>query len=434
MKNRNILSAIISGLALTLVLLALTVTLVMDELGKKKMELNNIYESEFYSFCDSVNNLETDLGKLTVARNSAESISIINDTHSHAISAIDSYSLLPINVTAKTSCLKFLNQVCDWSNSYAKSVAKNADTDYREGAQKLYECAKQLNGKLKEIANKAHGNKIVKLSEDNLISSGAVDLDLSINGLNMEYPTLIYDGPFSDREEFVAKALENKRVISESEAVEIAKSNLAMTDIEVLGKSDRKVAVYELSGKVDGREAYACVTQKGGYVSLFLCNCDRESEVLLSEKQAEKIAIKKLEALGYHRMSAVWKNNNDGHIYINFAPVVDGIVYYTDLVKVRISLASGDIEGLEASGYVSSFTKRNYVAKITKEQARSNVYIESIESVRLAVIPVGSSERFCYEVYGTHNGEKYYVYIDAVMGEQADVLKVIGTNQGEVVM
>ena len=433
MRNKTIISAIISGLSLTLALLILTISLVMNELSAKKLELDNVYENGFYSFCDSVNNLETDLGKLTVASDTVESIGVINDAHTHAQSAIDSFSILPLDFTNEQTCIKFLNQVCDWSDSYAKSVAQNKTQDYKQSAEKLYECVRELNGKLKEIASRTNGNKFARLNSNQLIAKNAVDLSLSMRSLNIEYPTLIYDGPFSDREEFVAKALENKRRISESEAEKIASTALGMQEIKMLGKSDNKVEVYELSGKIDGSQAYACITQKGGYVSLFLCNCDSESDVYLSESDAEKIAKSKLESLGYYNMSPVWKNNNDGHMYFNFAPLVDDVVYYPDIVKVRISLASGKIEGVEASGFVSSYTQRQYKARLSKADAVKNVNL-SDKSVRLAVIPLDKGERFCYEVYGTHNGEKYYVYVDAITGEQVEVLKVIGTDQGEVVM
>ncbi|MBO5224595.1 MAG: germination protein YpeB [Clostridia bacterium] len=434
MKSKNIIGAITSGLALTLVLLAITFGMVMGELNAKKRELDNVYESEFYSFCDNVNNLETDLGKLTVARANADSIGIINDARAHAQSAIDSYSLLPLDFSSEQSCLKFLNQVCDWSGSYAKAIAKNSTDGFDGGAEKLYKCAKELNSQLKEIVNKVNGNKIARLEGTELLAKNSVDLNLSVKSINVEYPTLIYDGPFSDREEFVAKALENKRAISEEEAIDIAKKQLDMSEIEMLGKSDRKVAVYELSGKVAGREAYACITQKGGYVSMFLCNCDEHTGEFLAEKSMEKLMKAKLESLGYTNMQAVWRNNNEGHIYINFAPKADGIIYYTDLVKVRASQEGGVVEGIEASGYVSSYTKRNYKAKISKEQAERNVKLDEIVLSRLAVIPTGRTERFCYEVYGFYNGEQYYIYIDAVTGEQVDVLKVVGTDQGEAIM
>ena len=434
MKNRNIFSAIISGLALTMVLLGVTFGFVMGKLNDKKSELDNVYESSFYTFCDNINNLETDLGKLTVSSGNADSVGVINDARAHAQSAIDSYSILPLDFSNEQSCLKFLNQVCDWSNSYAKAVAKGETEEYREGAEKLYKCAKQLNARLLEIINKANGNKIARIGEGELLSSGAVDLNLSIKSLAVEYPTLIYDGPFSDREEFVAKALENKRAISEDEAIKIAQKQLGMKDVETLGKSDRKVAVYELLGNVDGNEAYACITQKGGYVSLFLCNCDENTGNYLSEKSLEKLAKAKLESLGYTNMQAVWQNNDSGHVYINFAPKVGGIIYYTDLVKVRMDQASGKMEGLEAGGYVSSYTARNYKAKISKEQASKSVKLDEIILTRLAVIPMGAKERFCYEVHGIHNDEQYYIYIDAVTGEQVNVLKVIGSEQGEVVM
>ena len=434
MKNKNIIAAITSGLAFTLVLLAITLSFVMSELNMKKQELHNVYENEFYTFCDSVNNLESDLAKLTVARNSVDSIAIINDTHTHAQSAIDAFSVLPLDFSNEQTCLKFLNQVCDWSNSYAVAVAKRSDANYTEGAEKLYACAKQLNQKLKEIANKAHGNKLAHLSGNALLSQGAVDLNLSIRSLNIEYPTLIYDGPFSDKEEFVAKALENKRNIKKDEAVRIAEDLLGMRDVKVLGTSEGKVRSFELSGNVDGNEAYASITEKGGYVSLFLCNFNAEDGIGISHDSAEKLGRAKLESMGYSDMKAVWKNEKDNELYINFAPYIDGVIYYPDLVKVRINTKCSKVEGVEATGFVSSFTKRNYKVGISKEQALDNVSLDKVISVRLAVIPSGKDERFCYEVYGTHNGEKYYIYVDAMTDEQVDVLKVIGSDQGEVVM
>ena len=50
------------------------------------------------------------------------------------------------------------------------------------------------------------------------------------------------------------------------------------------------------------------------------------------------------------------------------------------------------------------------------------------------MIPDGDSERFCYEVYGSYKGLDYFIYLDAHTGAQADVLRVIDSNQGSMIM
>ena len=57
-----------------------------------------------------------------------------------------------------------------------------------------------------------------------------------------------------------------------------------------------------------------------------------------------------------------------------------------------------------------------------------------MEKVSLAVIPYKETERFCYEIYGSYKGLDYFVYIDAKSGEQADVLRVIDSEQGSMIM
>ena len=58
----------------------------------------------------------------------------------------------------------------------------------------------------------------------------------------------------------------------------------------------------------------------------------------------------------------------------------------------------------------------------------------SVEHIRLALIPDGSSERLCYEISSEYDGLDYFVYIDAVSGAQADILRVIDTYQGKQVI
>ncbi len=432
MKNKNIIVSLVSGAVLAVTLLAICLGFIMGELACKKRELENTYQSAFYSFCEDINLLETDLAKLEVGNESVESIPLILNTKTHAQGALDAYLCLPLEFSSENAgTVKFLNQVVDWCDSYTISVANGQKSNKKEDAKKLYSCAKEIAYNLSEVAKQG---KLTKTTDNTLLSSSLVDIN-TISSFDLEYTTLIYDGPFSDREEVMAKAIENKKKISETQAKEIAMQSLNMEQVQVLGKSGGATVCYEISGKVEDSDAYALITEKGGFVSLFLANLPSlNTDETMSEEYCEKNAKAMLEKLGYHNMQVVWKNRESDQICFNFAPVIKDITYYTDLVKIRVCLSSGKVEGVESSDYISSFAPRNYTPRITKEQALSKVDLEEKEGVRLCVIPHLNGEIFCYEINGKYNGEKYYVYIDAKSGKQCQVLKVIGTNQGETVM
>lgn len=425
----NIFTAFIVGLCFSLVVMgALTSGFAFDGLAKAQ-KLESSYERSFYTLLDSVNNMETDLSKLVVARGNGESVEIMQSVYSNAQTAITGYSGLPIDFNNEYRCLKFFNQVADWSASYIRAVANGGGEKYRENAQSLYETAKTLNDNLKEIASKTEGKKLYTAVGDNLLPKGLEGIDFTLSSPDIEYPTLIYDGPFSDDTQIKAKAIENKKEISVSQAEKVIANALSFEEIKFLGESGSQVVAYEFEGKVNGSYAYCSVTKKGGYVLNFTSNDGKNYENGVGKTKAESVAKIVLNRLGYTNMQVVWYNQVGSSTYLNFAPVINSVIYYTDLVKVRVS-GSGKVEGIEASGYLSSFEERVYTPTISKQEVVSSSQDITIKSVCLAVIPKMNDERFCYEIYGEKNGLDYYIYIDAQNGEQVDILRVVDSAQG----
>ena len=100
---------------------------------------------------------------------------------------------------------------------------------------------------------------------------------------------------------------------------------------------------------------------------------------------------------------------------------------------MRIS-KSGEVEAVEAKGYVSSYKKRNYKASISEEEALLKAGGLNVKSINLAVIPLGKSEAFCYEIYAEKYGLDYYLYVDANTGVQREILRVVDSEQGRKAM
>ncbi len=58
-----------------------------------------------------------------------------------------------------------------------------------------------------------------------------------------------------------------------------------------------------------------------------------------------------------------------------------------------------------------------------------------VKMKRLALIPTeGGSKKLCHEFKGKYAGEDFIVYIDAKTGKEANILKIIHTENGMLVM
>ncbi len=437
-RNGFLMMSAVIGLGLLSVLAILGLAVVGKTAAERKSALESGYRRAFYDMCDSANNLEINLSKLMVATAKRESLALVNDTTAQAELAENSLSALPIDYGEVIKTSKYLNQVSDWSRSYASAIVGGADCEqFANQAEQLYIVARSLNGNLKELASKTEGKCISDcVGENRLLTldfAGAMS-EIEHNGI--EYPELIYDGPFSDAKTHCWKGIDGKEEVDEGAALNKVKEVLGVENAEIVGVTDGKAKIYEIRGTLGGETVSAAVTVKGGILTEY----NRYKKVMgvtLSDIQAREIALGKITQLGYENMRAVWYNAERGIAYINLVPVISDVVIYTDLVKVKLALDDGSLLGIEASGYCAGHATTTLTPTIDEDTARSLVSAKiAVEKVTLAVIPDEDAEKdyLCYEFFGNYKGLDYFVYIDAYDGTQRDVLRVIDDSQGEMIM
>lgn len=393
-----------------------------------RRQMENVYTSALYDSLDSVGEMENNLAKLLVSSSDSESISIAADVQKCASSAAEVVGRLPVDMYEHTGLQKFLNQVGDFAASYIRAVGSGAADDYDSKIEDIYAATVGVREQLSEAAARIGTDGYSVITD---VEAG--NLNVSGKEMNVEYPSIIYDGPFSDADNRCWKGLENLPEIGENDALAIVREKLGI-DGRVYGVSEGDEAMYEIVGTAsDGCESYVSVTKKGGLIaSAFLCSEGQgvEGEEVDSEK-ARQIAVE----LGYDEsLVPVWYIASDGVAVVNLAPEKDGVVYYTDLIKIK--LGGGKLLGIEACGYCANHSERTYPpARMTPASAASCVSKKlTVTSTRLAVIPMNSSEVLCYEVAGTYKGLDYFVYVDAVNGKQVDIMRVIDSEQGKLVI
>lgn len=262
----------------------------------------------------------------------------------------------------------------------------------------------------------------------------------AMNGEDIEYPTMIYDGPFSDSQvNKEVKGLNFSDVSMETAKNNLGKilTNISVDNLKFNGESSGHFQTYDFSYEDEnGVYTFAQVTKKGGKL-LTLSSQNIYKTKKLELANAEKIALDFAKKAGIESMKVVWSDVVGDDAFINLAPVIDGVIIYPDLVKVKVDLTKGDVLGFEASSYYMNHVNRKILpARITESVAKAKIYSGLyVKDSRLALIPLEYGEEvLCYEFICSMNGNTYYVYINAVNGSEENILKVVQTDNGNLLM
>ena len=419
-----------------------------------RQELDNQYNRAFYDMIGYVNNVETLLVKSMITSTPEKTASILQEAWRQANLAQTNLGQLPVSQPVLANTSKFLTQVGDlaYSLNNQNLDGKPLKDDQYNLIEKLHGFAVSLNkslndlqsqlanGRLKwgELANK--GTRLFKKTSQEMKMQQFETIDKTFQ----EYPTLIYDGPFSDH----LTTAEPKGITGDMLSAEQAKESV----IKLFGKD--KVKAVELTGQNDNdplrtfsysvkfnnasddQIATVGITQKGGHVLWMLYN-KPVAEKKIEMDEAKELGKKFLEKHGFKGMVDTYYLAEDNTATINYAYQQDNVTIYPDLVKLKIALDDGEIIGIESKGYLYSHRERDIPEpKITQEEARSKINPRmEILSSGLAIIPTDyKTELFVYEFKGKVNDNDFLVYINAETGKEEDVLMIVNTPNGTLTM
>lgn len=407
------------------------------------------YDRSFYQLVNNVENIETSTGKLMVSSQENTTIPILSDIWRQAFSAQESLSQLPIGQPEIENTAKFLSQIGDYSFSISKKVAdgkKLSQGDLKTFGE-LHNYAAYLGKNLQDLREKIQGGyELGNLRRKGTQKMSQIDskiMNVNMNTVNQQmsnYPTLIYDGPFSESQAKLSPKGLTGNNISYDNAVSIAKKFIGkpMDGANKYSPNNGKIPSYgiELKPPKNGPSIYLNVSKKGGNV-LWILDQRTVSKVNISQGQALNYAQRYLKNHGFSNMESTYSIRANGTVQFNFTPLINGVTIYPDIVKVKVALDNGDIIGFDATSYFMSHTKRKIEKpKLTEAEAKSKVSKNlNIESTKLSIIPLeGGKEVLAYEFKGTYSGDTFYVYINANNGVEEKILKVIKTDQGNLTM
>ena len=407
--------------------------------------LEDIYQKNIYELVDNVNNTEIKLSKTLSSNDNVFRAKMLREVSYNTDMAQSNLNNLPYTINGVNESIAFVNQVSGYTETLSKSLEKGGTLSSKDlnTLEKVYDNILTLKQSLTKFSeSNTKGYSILKQSKtmDGDFNNFTKQIGL-VTDVNVEYPTMIYDGPFSDS--VVNKKIEGLEYsnVNENEAKEnLLKvlSNIADGDLTLKGETKGRFETYDFVAKNESgkQTAYIQMTKKGGKLLTMSSVSDKRGEKITMEN-AEKTALKFAEKNGIKNAKIVWSEKLSGNAYFNIAPVVEDVVLYPDLVKVKIDLYNGNILGYEATSYYTNHKTRTLEKPtISMSSARSKVEKKfNIKFSRLALIPLEyNQEILTYEFACNFANDDYYFYYDVTNGELVNVLKVIKTNNGNLLM
>ena len=438
--KRGLIAAVITlGIATGILAFSFLYTLFIPVHSDGALESG--YRRSFYDTVVQVDNMDLNLSKTLATKDSGAMQLYLTDLAVNSELAESNLQQLPIEDENKFYTTKIVNQVGDYAKYLNKKIIKgeNVSREDYENLRNLYKANAALKNALQSAMRDMRSDfDFTKIGENFEGNAFLQNFD-ELQEMSVEFPELIYDGPFSDGKDTAEiKGLSGESITS-AEAETIFAENFkdyAPENIRFSGKSTGIIETYGVQAEINGETGYAQISVIGGKLMMysFAGSCK-------AVNYGEDFATQKAQAFIGQQITGdikpVWINLSNNVYTINFAPDISGAIIYPDLIKVRVCAETGMIIGFEATEYYKNHVERNIeTPAITKSEARSKVSDEiAVESVRLAIVPVGNNlERLCYEFSGTKDGDTYYVYIDALNARQVEMFKVINSEEGSLLM
>lgn len=437
------LAAVISLGCATLVLAGLLTFSIFEPI-----KAQNAYTSEnargFYDLVGYVDNIDVNLSKFLASNDNGTRQKLLGDIRVQSNLAAESLTSLSIKDESKYNTAKFINQTGDYSKYLGEKLISGKPLTEKDlqTINDIYKTNKVIKQNLDELAAEIDENfdfsTIYEGKDDNVFIKRFKDLESK----SMEYPHMVYDGAFADEiKKGNAESLKNEKELSESEATAALKkyfSDLSLSEITLTGDiNDEVLSGYNFTAvDKDGVEIDAQLSKKGGKLVNF--NYYKECSALnYGLEECVDIAEEFIKKAGLKNMKVVWELTDGSNAVINYAYEQNGVICYSDLVKVSVCRERGVVNGMDAKNFYLNHKERKISAPLIKESEAESRLNKSLTAIRssLTLIPKnGGEETLAYEFVARGDDGEYYVYIDALSGSEADIFKVVETSDGTMLM
>ncbi len=423
---------------LSVICIALTATTVVYSVKANRMKLLLSAERErsLAELAEAIDAISVNLQKSLYCKTGKKLSENGNELYRLSTFAKDNLSELTDENEYTETIFKFLTQVGDYT--LYLSEKKRLSSEEQRQLSALYDYSEKLSKEIGYLADGYYDGEISfqKASGNLTDSENTLDFLTSFNDTQQtigDYPTLLYDGPFSDTVlNRKALGVKGKGEITKEEGRSIAAKILGIKPTDLREEAECH-SVLPLFCYSTG-EKFIGITKQGGLLG-YMTNPSYAKEATISIEEAIKRGSDFLKKQGFKSMSHSYYSCYDDVCTINFAYRENGITYYADLIKVSVALDTGKVVAFDSTGYLMNHCQRKKPAKfLTEKECRKSVS-DSLEIIDVSetVIPLKSGEeRHClqYHCLDKDRNREVLVYIDRETGEEKDIQLLLYSDDG----
>lgn len=429
----------IISFAVAVVLSVVTLTLVTNKkLTDYKTQIGYGYSMNLSELDGSLYNISIALQKSLYASSPTQLSTIAVEICTESTVAKNALSQLPYSGDGLDKVNKFLSQVGDYTIYLSRKVIQGGEIedDDRENLHKLSKTAQSISSSVNEVKLEYDEQGVWdKEFVEGINASAEGSFFENLDGLEellADYPTLQYDGPFSDHLlKGDMKLLNGQKALSSEEALKKAVEILGLdvSGIEKKGDTDGNVPCYNFTDE----EMSFSVTKQGGYI-IYMRKFREIKEQTIEYEDAVKKAKEYLEKNSKQSFVSTYYFADEGVCTVSFAYKEGATVCYPDLIKIGVALDNGEIVSIEAGGYIANhYTRTISTPKYSVDEARQRLSKAlKINDVSRCIIPTnGKYEKHCYEFDCTGiDGEQLLVYVNTQNLEEEQILLLLKTDGG----
>ncbi|EJL40950.1 MULTISPECIES: germination protein YpeB [Brevibacillus] len=416
-----------------------------NEKNSVLIKAENSYQRAFHDLTYRIDKLHDELGKSLVVNSRRQMTPTLTNVWRLAYAAQSDVGQLPLTLMPFNNTEEMLSRVADFSYRVAvRDLDKEPLSDKEYGTLKsLHKQAKDIQDQLRNVQANVIDKQLrwmdvetALASDDKKSDNTIVDGFQTIEKKVQEFPDLDWGvgiQSLDKKKQQRIQGIDGKPATPEDakkSALEFLRLNAqdAKVEVDENGKGQTYTA-YSVRVTPIGQKAAINldVTKRGGKVVWMMS--EREiGEEKLDMKQAQERGEEFLRKHGFENMIVSEIDSYDRNALFTFVPVQDGVRIYPDSVTIEIALDNGEVTAFNSTEYLFNH-KRRILSKprISKEEARKKVNPSvKVTNERLALIEGKNDgkEVLTWELTGSFEGNSYMVYINAMNGDEEEVVKM----------
>ncbi len=438
-SNGGWIAAVVT-LGVTTLALTTAVTLGAIDMKSTKDGMMAGYRSNTHELMGIMQNVDNDLDRVRISNTPEQQGRILTDLLVQTRLAELDLEKMPISAESDRNVTTFLNRVgktCERMLAKLRNGESLSEADQQTLAR-LYEVNHEIRAEIQNLTEEMTDKDLTEYIQKGKgmladVLERLEKMTLGENGVLNNVKEKMQGARKGQRGQNAQMPMPDERgeaKIDPSKAEDLCSvyfSDYKISEFQCVGETvSQESGAYNVQGYDDnGTLLFAEIDYKTGALLRFDYYEDC-SEETFDYQNSQRIAEEFLEKIGYEDMEAVRVHGNGTNADFTFVYEDDDVLFYPDVVRVKVCRTRGIVMGMDATKYVKNHKERKEASvQISEKEAKQSLHKDlEVQSCRLCVVQTARGERTAYEFLCSYGEEQYYIYTDANDGREISIVNL----------